>query len=157
MTFRRGGAPMTQTRSAILKGWVVTGALLLATGSAWGQQVFIYPQKGQSPQQQAQDTGECQAWATQQTGGAMAAPPPMASAPPPTASPLKGAARGAAVGSVGGAIGGNAGKGAAIGAATGAIRGGVRRYDQMQQARAQQAQRQEIQAAQAENDRRARS
>jgi hypothetical protein len=146
---------MTQTRWVITKGWVVTGALLLATGSAWGQQVFIYPQKGQSPQQQAQDTGECQAWATQQTGGAMAAPPPMASAPPPTASPLKGAARGAAVGSVGGAIGGNAGKGAAIGAATGAMMGGMRRHDQMQQAQAQQAQAQQMQAAQADTTKRA--
>src|SRR5688572_15337085 len=119
MTFRRGGAQVTQTRSVIMKGWVVTGVLLLATGSTWAQQIFIYPQKGQTPQQQAQDTSECQAWATQQTGGAMAAPP-TASAPPPTASPLKGAARGAAVGAVGGAIGGDAGKGAAIGAATGA-------------------------------------
>jgi hypothetical protein len=68
-------------RSVVVKGWVGAGALLLATGSAWGQQMFIYPQKGQSPQQQAQDTAECQAWATQQTGGPMAAAP-MASAPP---------------------------------------------------------------------------
>ena len=145
---------MSQTRSVIVKGWVVTGTLLLATSSAWGQQVFIYPQKGQSPQQQAQDTGECQAWANQQTGGAMAAPPP-ASAPPPTASPVRGAARGAAVGAVGGAIGGDAGKGAAIGAATGAMIGGMRRRDQMQQQQAQQAQAQQMQAAQSETTKRA--
>ena len=55
---------MTQTRSVVVKGWAVTGALLLMSSSAWGQQVFIYPQKGQTPQQQAQDTGECQGWAT---------------------------------------------------------------------------------------------
>jgi len=145
---------MLLTRSVWVKGWVGAGALLLATGSAWGQQMFIYPQKGQSPQQQAQDTGECQAWATQQTGGAMAAPP-MASAPPPTASPLKGAARGAAVGAVGGAIGGDAGKGAAIGAATGAMVGGMRRRDQMQQQEAVQAQNQQMQAAHAVNYKRA--
>ena len=66
---------MAEIRSVMVKGWVVTGTLLLATSSAWGQQVFIYPQKGQSAQQQAQDTGECQAWATQQTGGPMAAAP----------------------------------------------------------------------------------
>jgi len=145
---------MLLTRSVWVKGWVGAGALLLATGSAWGQQMFIYPQKGQSPQQQAQDTGECQAWATQQTGGAMAAPP-MASAPPPTASPLKGAARGAAVGAVGGAIGGNAGKGAAIGAASGAMIGGIRRRDQVQQQEAAQAQNQQMQAAQADTYKRA--
>jgi hypothetical protein len=145
---------MTQTRSVVLKGWVVTGALLIASGSAWGQQVFIYPQKGQSPQQQAQDTGECQAWATQQTGGPMAAAP-MATAPAPTASPLRGAARGAAVGAVGGAIGGDAGKGAAIGAASGAMIGGMRRRDQMQQQEAAQAQNQQMQAAQSETYKRA--
>ena len=144
---------MTQTRSAILKGWVVTGALLLASGSAWGQQVFIYPQKGQSQQQQAQDTGECQGWATQQTGGPNAAP--MAAAPAPTSSPLRGAAGGAAVGAVGGAIGGDAGKGAAIGAATGAMIGGMRRRDQMRQQEAAQAQNQQVQAAQGETYKRA--
>lgn len=51
---------MIQTRSVMVKGWMVTGALLIASGSAWGQQVFVYPQKGQSPQQQSQDTNECQ-------------------------------------------------------------------------------------------------
>ena len=145
---------MTQTRSVMVKGWAVTGALLLMSSSAWGQQVFIYPQKGQTPQQQAQDTGECQGWATQQTGGPMAAAPQYA-APPPTASPMRGAARGAAVGAVGGAIGGDAGKGAAIGAASGAMIGGMRRRDQMQQQEAVQAQNQQVQAAQSENYKRA--
>ena len=145
---------MLLTRSVWVKGWVGAGALLLATGSAWGQQMFIYPQKGQSPQQQAQDTGECQAWAQQQTGGPMAAAP-MASAPPVTASPLRGAGRGAAIGAVGGAIGGDAGKGAAIGAATGAMVGGIRRRDQMQQQEAAQAQNQQMQAAQADTYKRA--
>jgi len=145
---------MLLTRSVWVKGWVGAGALLLATGSAWGQQMFIYPQKGQNPQQQAQDTAECQAWAQQQTGGPMAAAP-MASAPPVTASPLRGAGRGAAVGAVGGAIGGDAGKGAAIGAATGAMVGGIRRRDQMQQQQAAQAQNQQTQAAQADTYKRA--
>src|SRR5258705_10551202 len=104
MTFRKGGAPMTQTRSVVLKGWVVTGVLLIASGSACGQQVFVYPQKGQSPQQRAQDTGECQGWATQQTGGPMAAAPQDA-APAPTSSPLRGAAGGAAGGRAGRAVG----------------------------------------------------
>ena len=145
---------MIQTRSVMVKGWVVAGAVLLMSSSAWGQQVFIYPQRGQSPQQQAQDTGECQGWATQQTGGPLAAAPQYA-APPPTASPMRGAARGAAVGAVGGAIGGDAGKGAAIGAASGAMIGGMRRRDQMQQQEAVNAQNQQMQAAQSENYKRA--
>jgi hypothetical protein len=145
---------MIQTRSTIVKGWMVAAALLAASGSAWGQQIFVYPQKGQSPQQQAQDTNECQAWATQQTGGPNAAPQ-MAAAPPPTTSPMRGAARGAAVGAVGGAIGGDAGKGAAIGAATGAMVGGMRRRDQMRQQEAVAAQNQQAQAAHSENYKRA--
>jgi len=145
---------MTRTRSSSTKALLAVGAFLLATGSAWGQQMFVYPQKGQSPQQQAQDQGECQAWATQQTGGPQtSAPPPMATAP--TTSPMRGAARGAAVGAVGGAIAGDAGKGAAVGAASGAMIGGMRRRDQMEQQQAQQAQYQQQQAAQADTYRRA--
>jgi hypothetical protein len=148
---------MTMTRLGWVTGWAVGGALILATGSVWGQQPFVYPQKGQSPQQQAQDQGECGAWATQQTGVnpmAMASTPSAAPAAPQS-SPVRGAARGAAVGAVGGAIGGDAGKGAAIGAATGAMIGGMRRRDQMQQQQAQQAQAQETHAAQMDTYKRA--
>jgi hypothetical protein len=122
--------------------------LVLSYGSAWGQ-TFVYPQKGQTPQRQAQDQGECQAWATQQTGinpGMAMAPPPPAQGP--QSSPVRGAARGAAVGAAGGAIAGDAGKGAAVGAASGAMIGGMRRRDQMQQQQAQQAQAQQMQASQ---------
>jgi Glycine-zipper domain len=148
---------MTMTRLGWVTGWAVGGALILATGSVWGQQPFVYPQKGQSPQQQAQDQGECGAWATQQTGVnpmAMASSPSAAPAAPQS-SPVRGAARGAAVGAVGGAIGGDAGKGAAIGAASGAMIGGMRRRDQMQQQQAQQAQAQDAQAAQMDTFKRA--
>ena len=30
--------------------------------------VYVYPAQGQTPQQQAQDTSECQTWAQQQSG-----------------------------------------------------------------------------------------
>jgi hypothetical protein len=94
-------------------------------------QPFIYPDKGQSPEQQEFDRGQCYSWAVQQSGFDPAnpqvatGPPPMAGPPPGGVFP--GAARGAALGAVGGAIGGNAAKGAAIGAATGAVFGGMRR------------------------------
>jgi hypothetical protein len=101
--------------------------------------MFVYPQRGQSPQQQARDQSECQAWAVQQTGYN----PMMAQAPPPPAAApqggaVRGGARGAAVGAVGGAIAGDAGTGAAVGAATGALLGGMRRRDQQRQVAAQQ-------------------
>src|SRR5205809_2182281 len=140
---------MTRSRHGWTRAGVAAGALLLASSTAWGQ-TFVYPQKGQTPQRQAQDQAECQAWATQQTGinpgMVMAQAPPPAQAP--QSSPLRGAARGAAVGAVGGAIGGDAGKGAAIGAASGAMIGGMRRRDQVQQQQAQQAQAQQMQASQ---------
>jgi hypothetical protein len=110
----------------------------IAVGTLWGQvaaQGFVYPAKGQSPEQQQQDQQQCSGWAMQASGANPGA------APPPPSSPGMGrtAARGAAVGAVGGAIGGNAGKGAAIGAATGALVGGVRRADERRAADAQQA------------------
>ena len=131
---------------------VTLGALLWA---APGQgQMFIYPERGQSPEQQQRDRGECHVWAVQQSGFDPAAPRTTA-APPPASQPpqgglMRGAARGAAVGAVGGAIAGDAGKGAAIGAATGGLMGGMRRADQMaqqqQQQQAWQAQQQAISA-----------
>jgi len=101
-------------------------------------QGYVYPAKGQSPQQQQKDQADCQGWAMQQSGvnpGAMA-PPPSG----PTGQVARTAARGAAVGAVGGAIGGDAGKGAAIGAATGALVGGMRRADQRRAAEQAQSQ-----------------
>lgn len=121
---------------------VVTVALVcgLAVGTAAAQQLFIYPLKGQSPDQQQRDRFECHQWAVQQTGfdptmmaGAQA---PVGAAP--TSSPLRGAAGGAAIGAIGGAIGGNAGRGAAIGAGAGAVFGGLRRNNQIRDQQAQQ-------------------
>lgn len=106
--------------------------------------MYVYPAKGQTPEQQQQDEGACDAWATQQTGFNPAQPPPAVPPPPPPAPVgglVRGGARGAAVGAIGGAIGGDAGKGAAIGAATGALLGGVRRRDQIREQEYEQQQR----------------
>jgi hypothetical protein len=113
---------------------------VLCAAGAGAQQLFIYPQRGQSPEQQQRDRFDCHQWAVQQTGfdpmmGTAPPPPP----PAPTTGPMRGAARGAALGAVGGAIGGNAGRGAAIGAGTGAVFGTMRRNDQIMQGQAQQS------------------
>jgi hypothetical protein len=108
-------------------------------GSVGAQQLYIYPQRGQSPDQQARDRADCHVWAVQQTGfDPTVAPPPTVTAAP-TAGAVRGAAGGAAIGAVGGAIAGDAGKGAAIGAATGALFGGLRRRSQEQQIATAQA------------------
>ena len=99
--------------------------------------LFIYPTKNQSAQQQDKDKWECRAWATKQTGFDPAARPVASAPPPPWQSPkgglVRGAAGGAALGAVGGAIAGNAGKGAAIGAAGGGLLGVMSRNNQLRQ------------------------
>src|ERR1700741_1314366 len=96
-----------------------------------GSQLYIYPSRGQSPQQQQTDRGQCYTWAVQQSGFDPANPRVPGRPPPAVGAPqgglFRGAAGGAALGAIGGAIGGNAGKGAAIGAGVGALFGGFRR------------------------------
>jgi hypothetical protein len=86
--------------------------------------LFVYPQKDQTPEQQAKDENACYSSAQQQTGIDPAAPPP----PPQETSQqkggaVKGSAKGAAGGAAVGAIAGDAGTGAAVGATVGAVHG----------------------------------
>ena len=110
----------------------------LAPMTTWADDLFIYPSKGQSTEQQESDNWQCRAWATKQTGFDPAARPAAATPPPvrqkaPRGGLLRGAGRGAALGAVGGAIAGDAGKGAAIGAAGGGMLGVMRRNDLIRQ------------------------
>ena len=124
--------------------------LALAAGliSEASAQQFVYPAKGQSPQQQKSDEAACYSWAVQQTGFDPAKPPPQqqAAKPPTTATGttpgagVGGAVRGAVVGEV---VGGDAGAGAAAGAV--AARSQSRRQNA---AAAQQGQQQQQAAAQ---------
>jgi hypothetical protein len=132
-------------------------ALVLITGlttaltitAAHSQGTVIYPAKGQSPEQQNKDKGECHVWAVQQSGfdPSQAQAP---TAPPPSqgGERARGAARGAAAGAAIGAIAGDAGKGAAAGAAAGTVAGGSRKR---QAERQQEAQTQQQQAAYAQS------
>jgi hypothetical protein len=118
--FARGSARVLVVPVALVVGLIAASA---------GAQVNIYPQRGQSAQQQQQDRFECHQFAVQQTGF----DPTMGAAQTqaPTTGTVRGAARGAAVGAIGGAIGGDAGRGAAIGAGTGAAFGTMRRNSQI--------------------------
>ena len=113
-------------RSRLL--FIVMGLLFMTHEGLAGLEVFVYPSKGQTKEQQEQDEFACYKWAKEQTGidpnqvSVAAAPPP-----PESGQVAKGAARGAAVGAIGGAIGGDAGKGAAVGAAVGGGAGVARR------------------------------
>ena len=113
--------------------WLATAAPI----TSLADDLFIYPTKKQSAEQQDKDKWECRAWATKQSGFDPAARPkastPLPAAQAPRGGLLRGAAGGAALGAVGGAIAGSAGKGAAIGAAGGGLLGVMRRNDQVRQ------------------------
>src|SRR5262245_16691795 len=142
---------------------IVAGALVSAIAVptiALGQDLFIYPDRGQSPEQQSMDKFQCYQWAVQQTGfnptqpqtayaAAPMAPPPSPGMRPPGM--FGSAAGGAALGAVGGAIGGHAGEGAAIGAGVGGLFGMMRRaeYERREQYQMQQYQ-QQYQSAEAQ-------
>ena len=137
----------------------VMAMLVAPSAPPLAQDVYAYPNQGQSQEQQDKDQFECFNWSKQQSGfDPMAVP--TASAPPPqdqSTGPglLGGAAVGAGAGAIGGAIGGNTGKGAAIGAAAGGLLGGLRSNRQKnnnQQARQDWERQQAAQYQQARNN-----
>jgi len=114
--------------------------------------LVVFPAKGQTPQKQSQDEGECYAWSKGQTGvdpmapapAAAPAPAEQAAAPPPGGQRAKGAVRGAAAGAVIGEVADNdAGKGAAIGATVGVVKGGAEKRRAQEQAQQDAAKKQE--------------
>jgi hypothetical protein len=109
--------------------------LLSLASFAVAADVYVYPQKGQTKDQQEKDEFACHKWAKEQTGfDPTAAPAPSGgAAPAPKGGAVRGAARGAALGAVGGAIAGDAGKGAAIGAGVGGAGGAIRQRGQARQ------------------------
>ena len=141
-------------RSLVLTCFV---AGLLTVPSVYAQDPIIYPNKGQSPEQQEKDKYECYIWARQQTGSDPMQTPTATAPPPGQQAPqggvARGAGRGALVGVTAGAIAGDAGKGAAIGAASGALIGGMRRQDQQRQQQQAQQQWEQEQAANYANQR----
>jgi len=125
----------------------ISGLLVAAVFAAGAvAQSFVYPAKGQSPEQQKKDEGECHTWAVQQSKYDPANPPKQAQAAPPPkgatpGSGARGAARGAVVGEV---VGDDARTGAAAGAV--AARGQSRRQNAAQGQQQQQAATQQDQA-----------
>lgn len=109
-------------------------------------QTFVFPEKGQSPEQQELDDFTCFKWAKQQTGYDPEHPTLAATPPPPSGGgAMRGAMGGAALGAIGGAIAGNAGEGAAIGAAAG---GGM---GMMRQRRVERGYQEEVQQTSTQN------
>ena len=132
---RRWGSMKKQRTGTMKRGVVVFWACLwvVCAGVSVYAQPYVYPNKGQSAEQQNKDQMECGQWAVNQSGVdpyALAKEGQPATESGPKRPALRGAARGAALGVVGGAIAGDAGKGAAIGAGVGAVGGTMRSRDQ---------------------------
>jgi hypothetical protein len=128
-----------------MKRMIITVLMLLIMflfiGSAFGQDLVVYPAKGQSKDQMEKDKFDCYNWAKQETGfDPTAGSTTTAAAPQSESSAVRGAARGALVGVAAGAIAGDAGKGAAIGAASGGLLGGMKGRDQRRQQESAQQQ-----------------
>ena len=120
---------------------VMVLSVLVSTTALAQSQLDVYPQQGQSDEQQSKDRFECHNWAVQQSGFDPGNPPPAA---PQQSSGggevVRGGARGAATGAVVGAITGNAGRGAARGAVIGGAIGAGRRSARKKQEQQAQAQ-----------------
>jgi hypothetical protein len=114
---------------------MLCGLCLAATGVA--DELMIFPNADQTPEQQEQDKFACYTWAKEQSSFDPMAPPTATEPPPQKESRkgglLRGAARGAVVGEI---VDDDAGKGAAAGAAI----GGMRRQDQKRKEAAQRQQ-----------------
>ncbi|BCA53072.1 hypothetical protein W02_02120 [Nitrospira sp. KM1] len=117
---------------------VLTLCTWMAGEATAGLDVFVYPSKGQSKDQQELDEFACYKWGKEQTGFDPTQTVQQAAPPQQHGQVVGGAARGAALGAIGGAIAGDAGKGAAIGAAVGGGAGAMRRRGQARQAEAAQ-------------------
>ena len=99
------------------------------TATLFGQssKQYVFPAKGQTPEQQQKDESACGKWASGETGFDPANPPvykaPAPPPPPPQGSTARGAVRGAAAGYIIGDLANDeGGEGAAIGAVVGASR-----------------------------------
>ncbi len=96
--------------------------------------LFIFPNDGQSQDQQDKDEFQCIRIARDQTGfDPMATPTATRAQPETQGGALRGAAGGALLGTAVGAIAGDTRRGALAGAAGGGLMGGMRRNDSRRQ------------------------
>lgn len=113
---------------------MVLTLLMALVPLAHGQELFVFPNEGQSQDQQEQDEFQCQRDARNRTGfDPMATPRASTAAPQQQGGVVSGAARGALLGGAIGAATGNTRQGLRAGAAGGGVLGGMRRADSNRQ------------------------
>ncbi len=108
--------------------------LFVLVSFAHAHGLFIFPNEGQSQDQQDKDEFQCIRTATDRTGfNPMAAPSATRARPETQGGAVRGAAGGALLGTAVGAIAGDTRRGALVGAAGGGLLGGMRRNDSRRQ------------------------
>ena len=103
-------------------GFVLVGG----SGVLHAQEVFIYPTKSQSAEQQEKDKYDCYGWAKNNSGFDPMAPPTTTTAAPSAQKKSGGVVKGGLGGAALGAIIGDSSKSAKRGAVAGGLIGGVR-------------------------------
>ena len=116
-----------------VKSATLITALLFSAGTAFASELYIYPAKGQSSEQQDKDKFECYNWAKNDTGFDPMAVPTTSTAPPSSQKKSGGVVRGGLGGAALGAIIGDSSKSAKRGAVAGGLIGGVRQSSQNRQ------------------------
>lgn len=121
-----------QTKNRILRSCGQIALLLLLNQLASGQDIYVYPAKGQTDEQLAEDRYACHRWAVDESGFDPSqfddvAPPQTVRVPVPRneadGAADKGAVTGAVIGGVIGSRDGDAAEGAIIGAVLGTMAG----------------------------------
>jgi hypothetical protein len=129
------------------RSWLTLIAAALLASSAFAADLFVYPNGGQSQEQQQKDEYECYQFGKNNSGfDPMQAPTATSAKPADSRSTAGTTLRGAGLGAVVGAIADGkdgAGKGAAIGAASGLLFGGARSRDNREQQQQWEAQQQQ--------------
>ncbi len=130
--------------------WIVLGiaALIFTASPVLSQDIYVFPNKGQSQQTMESDKYQCYQWAKQQTGFDPSQPQYTTQVNTQRQGEVVGgAAKGALLGAViGGIADDDAGKGAAIGAVGGGLFGGMKRRNRISSQQATQQQQQQAYA-----------
>jgi len=109
---------------------VVAGCVLGLTSASVADELMIFPNSGQSAEQQEQDKFQCYSWAKGESGFDPMAPPTATEPPPQEQAPKGGAGKNLVRGAAVGGIIGDSSKSAKRGAGASAVTGGMRRQDQ---------------------------
>ena len=128
-------------------------AMMLGTTQIMASDLYVYPAKGQSKDQQNKDEYECYQWAKGDTGFDPMATPTTSTSAPSTQQRQGGVVRGGLLGAAVGGIAGGSSSDAGKGAVIGGLLGGVRQRSQNVSAQQERQQWEQQEASRYANNR----